>query len=176
MTDKWIDLRKEMPKGSNRVLLKVRFPCYFDQARGDVAIVFIEDKYVTGEDGGVVFRQLIDLTNDERHWKWKLNKKDKNHYEDFNSWAIIKQNLDVPDDYHYYAKDYKSTFKTFEQELPMTGTSIIVQLELEGSLETNGDEIWLMREEKLYMCPEMQSPLVIDLSKKDIDWKWKRLF
>ena len=173
MQEEWIDIREKKPLPWHTTLsVQIQVPCYFDCANDGTALrVFVPDRFVS-DNCGYLFPFPIDLTNKKRKWKWKLNENDENHYENLYAWAIKHQNLNFPDNYRYYRRK-KNEFKTFRQELPMNGTSIILQFETKGHIYIKDDGYRFMENEKLFMCAEMEVPLKIHLEQEDFILKWK---
>ena len=178
----WIDIREKAPTDERcvRVQIQVNVPCFFDCAKDGTALMaYIKGKYLHGEDGldsEAVYAFPIDLTNKERKWKWKLNEKDENHYEDFYAWTVRHSGgiylMDMPDNYHCYRRR-KNEFKTFKREFPMNGTNIILQFEMRCIIDKQDGEYWVTRDEEHFMNGEFQVPFKIHLEQEDLIIKWK---
>lgn len=177
MQEEWIDLRDKIPEyASNLMRVQIQIPCYFDCANDGSALTAWIPENGESCDAGWLYPLPIDLTNKNRNWKWKLNESDKKHYEDLYAWyerGSRHKKLIPLEKYHYYRKR-KNEFKTFGQERPMNGSSIILQFEVDGRIShfTNG-ELWFMSHGMHFMCAEMPKPIKIDLNHTNVVWKWK---
>lgn len=173
MKEEWINLLDENPPSASIPVL-IEVPCYFDcDSDGKYFTAWVQGKYVVGKDDGFIYPFPINLANKGRKWKWKLNENDKNHWEDIYAWATKRQNLFVPDNYHYYRKRKNNDFRTFGKERPMNGTSIILQFETEGQIFQDDEGYLLMQEGPLFMCSEMSAPIRIYINQENFVVKWK---
>ena len=174
MQEEWIDIRdKTPPPWHNIIRIQIQVPCYFDCAKDGTALrAYVPDRFANDNGYGFLYPFSIDFTNKERKWKWKLNESDEKHYEDWYAWAVKHPDLFIPDNYHYYRRR-KNEFKTFKRELPISGTSIILQFEAKGHIYIEENEYRFMEDEKHFMCAEMEIPLKLHLEQEDFVLKWK---
>lgn len=179
----WVDMREKLPPHdeARSIRVQIQVPCFFDcDDDGTAMMAYVKGKYLYGEDSPEpeeIIGFSIDLTDKKRKWKWKLNEKDENHYEDFYAWAVRHSGgiylMDMPENYHCYRKR-KNEFKTFRQERPMNGTSIILQFEMRCRVyEFDDKEYYLQRDEMHFMSGEFEPLLKIRLEFEDLVMKWK---
>ena len=173
MQEEWIDIRDKTPIYGISIKVQIQIPCYFDCNKdGSALTAWIDGKYVDGRDWKCIYPFPIDLTDKLKKWKWKLNENDKNHWEDIEAWMDKHNSTNIPENYHYYRRR-KNEFKTFKRELPVKGTSIILQFEMYGAIGKINNELWFMGHGPHFICTEMQMPITINPDEKNIVWRWK---
>ena len=176
MQKEWIDIREKRPPSRHMTIsVQIQVPCYVGHNDdGSALTAYVDGKFVDDWKCGYSYPFSIDLTNKKRKWKWKLNENDKNHYEDLYAWGVIrlKTYASIPENYHYYRRK-KNEFKTFGRELPINGTSIILQFETEGHIFTEDDGYYFAEDQPYFMWGEWRAPLKIHLEQEDFILKWK---